>query len=242
MKHLVSVSTFCLALLFCVSAIPSHAATIEIEFNGATTGTTDVSLGAGSTFPGSADPVLGIEAVYNVSVIISGTPNSADNGTYTSSINLGETYCSTSAECTDISGSPTPNTGTLYVTGSLLGVNSTGFTGALVAITFSSVLTGTVSSNGENFSLNFPTGLTGITVNPTLLTALDIPSATTFSLAALTNVETGGGGSYTDAVSNSLEITTAASATPEPGTWVMMTLGISLIVFAVRKRSALVRQ
>jgi hypothetical protein len=231
-----------LALLFCVSAIPSHAATIEIEFNGATTGTTDVSLGAGSTFPGSADPVLGIEAVYNVSVIISGTPNSADNGTYTSSINLGETYCSTSAECTDISGSPTPNTGTLYVTGSLLGVNSTGFTGALVAITFSSVLTGTVSSNVENFSLNFPTGLTGITVNPTLLTALDIPSATTFSLAALTNVETGGGGSYTDAVSNSLEITTAASATPEPGTWVMMTLGISLIVFAVRKRSALVRQ
>jgi hypothetical protein len=230
MKHLVSVSTFCLALLFCVSAIPSHAATIEIEFNGATTGTTDVSLGAGST-------VGAIEAVYNVSVVIQNTPN--DAGT-TTGIFLNETYCSTTAECNGF-GIPTPSINTLYVTGSLLGVNSTGFSGALVAITFSSPLTGTETNSGQDFSLNFPTGLvTGITVNPTLLTTLGL-SSPTFSLAALTNVETGGGGSYTTAVSNSLELSTA-SATPEPGTWVMMTLGISLIVLAVRKRSPLVRQ
>jgi hypothetical protein len=128
------------------------------------------------------------------------------------------------------------------VTGSILGVTSTGFTGALVAVTFSSALTGTVSSNGQDFSLNFPTGLvTGVTVNPNLLLALGL-SSPTFSLAALTNIETGINGSYTQAVSNSLEISTATSATPEPGTWVMMTLGISLILFAVRKRSALVRQ
>jgi hypothetical protein len=239
MKHLFSVSTFCLALLFCVSAIPGHAATIDIEFNGATSGTTDVSLGAGSTFPSSNDPVAAIAAIYNVSVIVSGTPQ--DAGTYNSSIYLSETYCSTTSECNGF-GIPTPSINTLYVTGSILGVTSTGFTGALVAVTFSSALTGTVSSNGQDFSLNFPTGLvTGVTVNPNLLLALGL-SSPTFSLAALTNIETGINGSYTQAVSNSLEISTATSATPEPGTWVMMTLGISLILFAVRKRSALVRQ
>lgn len=237
MKQLLSVSTFFLALLFCGSAIPGHAATIDITFTG-TNGTTDISL-CGTCTPGvNPGTVIGIVAPYNVSVDITGTP--LDSGLYTSSINLLESYCSTTAECT-AEGIPTADINTLYVTNpstSFLGV-STNFSDALVAIALSGPLQATTTTGGS-FSLNFPTGLvTGITVNPTFLSDLGVSSAAVFSLAGITNLASGGSatvGNYTVNTSASLDITTSSS-TPEPGTWVLMTLGISLMFFAVRRTS-----
>jgi hypothetical protein len=242
MKRLFSVSTFCLALLFSGSAIPGRAATIDITFTG-TNGTTDISL-CGTCTPGvNPGTVIGIVAPYNVSVDITGTPS--DSGLYTTSINLLESYCSTTAECT-AEGIPTADINTLFVTNpstSFLGV-TTNFSDALVAIALSGPLQATTTTGG-NFSLNFPTGLvTGITVNPTFLSDLGVPSGAIFSLLGITNLASGGSptvGNYTVNTSASLDITTS-NTTPEPGSWVLMALGISLMVLAVRKRSALIRQ
>ena len=70
-------------------------------------------------------------------------------------------------------------------------------------------------------------------MNSALLADLGLAGSTPV-LAALTDVNNGGGGgSYTVTESAEIDLT---SAVPEPRTWLMMTLGMSLIAFSAQRR------
>jgi hypothetical protein len=84
--------------------------------------------------------------------------------------------------------------------------------------------------------------VSSVTVNSALLTALGASGATP-ALTGMTNVESGGGGgSYTVTSSATLDlggpVVNPLGTVPEPGTWLMMAVGMSLIVLVVARRSS----
>lgn len=237
MKHSLSVSAFCSALLFCVSAIPCRAGTIDL-LNTTDAGTSDISIAPGSTVPSPpADTVIGLTDNFASEIISVGGPMDGPETNF-----LNEYYCGTAAQCTD-AGIPQADLGDILVTGTLAGVTASSFTAPLVQIDLTGALTGNTTtappSANNSFTLIFPTGLVGtITVNPAVLSALGLSPSTIFSLTVLANVDTGGGGGSYNAPIQTAEIklTTVSGTTPEPSTWLLTTLGVSLIVIAARRR------
>jgi len=237
LKQFFAVSIFCSALLFSGFAAPCNAEIVLQFSNSGGVGGSDIS-----TTPGTdgLNTVEDLQVVFDT-LTVSGA--GANNGT-TGSLTLEEYYCATTAFCTDL-GVFGIQPGIIYVTGTALGVTGD-ITGAntppLVQIGLTGALTGNVASN-PTFSLIFPVDVGSVTVNPNLLVALGAAGATP-ALTGMTNVETGGsGGSYSVTSSATLDLGGAAppSSTPEPGTWLMMTLGLSLMVFVARRKSSRVR-
>ena len=227
MKQLFAVSTFYSALLFCGFALPCSAEIVFTNTNG--TGTSDVSVSG--TIPGANDTVTYLTSILN-QITITGVPSG--NGTYNQSLYLTETYCATgSNEC--VAGE-TPNV--IYVTGTIgaLSIFNTSFSNALLAITLSGPLTGSTTSGGL-FTLTSPTSVSSISVNSTFAADLGLTNPVTLISAA--NVNNGGNGSYT--VIQQAEVDLNTDVVPEPGTWLLMTLGISLMAFTARKRSSLAK-
>ncbi len=200
------------------------------------TGTSDISTTPGTT---GTNTVVSLN-IRLTELDVSGA--ASDNGTFTG-LTLSEYYCSTAAQCLSLNVSGlAPNT--IYVVGSALGVEgdlSGPNTPPLVSILLSGPLTGTVATS-PTFSLIFPTDVSSVTVNSGLLTALGASGASP-TLTGMTNVETGGGGgSYTVTGSATLDlgspVVTTFGTVPEPGTWLMMAVGMSLIVLVVARRSS----
>jgi hypothetical protein len=234
MKRFLSASTFCVALLFFASALPSHASII-ITFSDTNLGNIgDVSTTGGV---GSADPVVGLQANFDT-VTISGAPSA--NGTYGPGGNaipatfLTEDYCTTGGFPTCATGE-TP--GIIYVFGPIAALNpnlnfSTSVANPLVTITLSAGLTANVTGNPTGSSINFPTDVSSIFVNSTFLSDLGL-SATNFNLTGLVNalVQTA-----PNSFISTESLTLSSAVAPEPGSWLMMTLGLASMVFAARKK------
>jgi PEP-CTERM motif len=237
MKQLFTLSTLCSALFVLGSAAPGNAE-IVLDFSTAGGGTSDISTTPG-TIGGNPNTVVSLHVQFNT-LAVSGA--ASDNGTATG-LTLDEYYCATSSDCTSI-GAFGLLPGNIYVTGTALGVTgslSGVNTPPLVTIALSGALTGNVGTS-PTFSLIFPTDVSSVTVNPGLLAALGATGATP-ALTAMTNVESGGGGgSYTVTSSATLDlggpVVTTFGTVPEPGTWLMMAVGMSLIVLAVARKSS----
>jgi hypothetical protein len=165
---------------------------------------------------------LGICDVTFKTLTISGAPTASTNTSYTP-LNFYEEY------------NTTTNTLTMYgsVAGCATCSNLPGLTVAttLVTIVFSSNLTANATTS--SFSLNAFPAVNSITVNPTLLS--DLGASGTFLLSVLTasgDADSSAGGNY-DATAASLVITTA---TPEPGSAALMTIGLAALAIGARKR------
>jgi len=219
MKGWSSASIFSSILLFLGAAVPGQA---TIAFTSSLTGG-DVTTAASPLGPN--DPILAYTAYFDT-MVVSGAPS--NNGTYTP-LYLNELY--------------DPSTYTLTVTGSVTmnGNPLPGLAGVttLVTITFASDLTANTSGGG--FSMNFPTDVTSITFSSTLLADLGL-SGSGWTLAGLSDGADIGGdpGSFTS-VAPTLFLTQGGSdggATPEPGSWVMTTLGLASIAYFSRKRQS----
>jgi hypothetical protein len=279
MKHLLAVSTVCLALLFCGSAIPCHATTIDFsnycpsQSPPCPTGTSDISLGAPVTVPGT-DIVLYLTTTFN-ELIVSGDPNIDGGATvYYTGLSLTETYCDpNSTQCGGLATQGLVNDN-IYVTGSSINTSAgctapppaacvaapnsalsvsigTGFSSPLVDVALAGAPTGTGlltgvatgTNSAGTLSVTPPTGTT--TFANSLLTALGLTGQTlslqTSGPMLLTDQNSGANGSYTNILAANLDLTTGVTGVPEPGSWLMMALGISLMAFAVRKRTARVK-
>jgi hypothetical protein len=122
----------------------------------------------------------------------------------------------------------------LTLVGSISALPGLAAQSTLVSIQFSAELTGDATST--NFALNepLPSTVTSITVSPVLLADLGL-TGTTFSLSALTAV----GNAVGSDLSNYVVINNASidlvSPTPEPGSWLLMMMGLSLIAFSSLK-------
>jgi hypothetical protein len=226
MKHLLSVSALCSGLLFCASAIPCRAGTIDFFNDGTGSTGSDISLDSSSTIPG-VDTVIGILTDFNFYNFGSGNVSGF----------FQEAYCSTTIECADLGISGSPAINTIYVTGTVTAdgitdsIGGTGNSVPLIAIALSGPITGTSSLTSPFFTGYGALSVSSITVNPLLLSDLGLTGAT-FSLTAADVNIGGGAGNYTVTQSASLDLST--SSTPEPGSWLLMATAMSLAVFAAR--------
>lgn len=222
MKNLLTVVILPSFLMLCGFAAPCNAEILFSYDSGG--GTSDISISG--AIPGAGDTVTYLTDIFHT-LTAAGLPS--DNGTY-AGLYLVETYCTTgSNEC--IFGEA-PDV--IYLTGDIagLGISDNSFSNPILAITLSSPLTGT-STPGGTFILNIPTSVSSVYVDPIFLA--DFGFITTPPLTGLTGVFAGGGGgNYTTVVSASLNVDDA----PEPGSWILMTLGASSIVFLARRKSS----
>jgi hypothetical protein len=237
MRHLLPISAFCSALLFCASAIPCQAGVvIDFSNDGVSSTGSDISLASGSTIPSTSpddDTVIGILTNFDLYNFGSGNVSGFFN----------ESFCLTTPECMDLGISGGPALDTIYVTGTITALGITGSVGGtgdsapLIAITLSGPLTGTSFSTSPFFTGYGPLDVSSIAVNPLLLADLGLTGATLSLAAADVNIG-GSDGNYTITQSAAIELSTTSS-TPEPGSWLLMTLGISLmIVFVAARRSS----
>jgi hypothetical protein len=147
----------------------------------------------------------------------------------------------------DLGISGSPNTNTIYVTGTISAMGITGSIGGtgnsepLIAIQLSGSLTGTSSLTSPYFTGYVLPTVSSIVVNPLLLSNLSLTGAMFTLDTADVNIG-GSAGNYTVTQSAALDLTTV-SGTPEPASWLLMTLGISsMVFFRGRRKSSRVRQ
>jgi hypothetical protein len=231
MKRLLFASTFCTVLLLFGLATPSHASVI-IGFSDASLGPVgDVSTSG--TVPG-IDTVIGLLADFDT-LSISGAPTG--NGTY-GSLFLVEQYCTTAVGALPTCGTgETPNV--IYVYGNIAPLNSNlnfgglNFADPLLTVTLSASpgLTANVTGTMNGSAIIFPTDVTSVAFNSVFLSDL--------GLSGLTPTLTGMTGAMVQTAPNSFistESLTFQTATPEPGSWLLMGVGSALVLFAARKR------
>jgi len=219
MKHILSASTLCAAILFLGSAIQSHAATIEFLSSSPGGDLTTAGVGSAATVLGIGSPSPDAPEIFDTLMIFN---DGSVNGNYTP-IYLKEIYNSTTDTLT-VSGTLNPYFANLSTTTNL------------VTIVFSSAGL-TANATSSNVALNFPTDVVSITLGTTFASDLGLPtSLSPVDLLGLTDVGQSNGdtGNY-DITSASLVLDSNA---PEPGSWLLMTLGSALIVLAARRRSS----